>query len=187
MVILSFDAIPELIEVIYRNKTVEKVNKESDYSNPDLYPTRKRQLENFVPVLEQQKQEPYVIMISGEWGQGKTSFVKSLEEKIKSDVFIWIGAGSEKSVSEIMLEISERILELLKEKGVLIEKESLIEKYFLSLIALLDETGLKLFNNFANIFLGNQEYDLKEYISNKLGELGKTIYLIIDDGSVTIN
>lgn len=181
LVILSFDAIPELIEVIYGNKTVKKVSKESDYPNPDLYPTRKRQLENFVPVLEQQKQEPYAIMISGEWGQGKTSFVKALEEKIKSDVFIWIRAGSEKSVSEIMLEISERILEALKENGVLIERESLIEKYFLSFTELLDETGLRLFNNFANIFFVNKEYDLKEYISNKLGELGKTIYLIIDD------
>lgn len=66
MVILSFDAIPELIEVIYGNKTVEKVNNESDYPNPDLYPARKRQLENFVPVLEQQKQELYAIMISRE-------------------------------------------------------------------------------------------------------------------------
>lgn len=45
---------------------MEEVNNESDYPNPDLYPARKRQLENFVPVLEQQKQELYAIMISRE-------------------------------------------------------------------------------------------------------------------------
>ena len=162
-------------------KEEKVVSKESDYENDDLYYTRAKQLEKFIPILEQQKEEPYAIMISGEWGLGKTSFVKALEKKLENDVFIWVRAGSEKSVSEIMIEISEQILEILKDNNILVEKGSLIEKYFLAFSGLLDDSGLNFFSKFASIFVGEESKDSKEYLNGKLKELDKTIYLIIDD------
>ena len=88
---------------------------------------------------------------------------------------------SEKSVSEIMLEISEQILKNLKENNVLVENDGLIEKYFLTFSQLLEETGIKFFSKIANTLGGDKEEDSKEYLNSKLEELNKTIYLIVDD------
>lgn len=86
--------------------TKEKlILKESDYPNPHLYYTREKQLEKFISILEQQKGEPYAVMISGEWGMGKTSFVQALEKRLKelnNDYFVWIYAGSEKYLFQIL-------------------------------------------------------------------------------------
>ena len=161
--------------------------KESDYPNPHLYYTREKQLEKFISILEQQKGEPYAVMISGEWGMGKTSFVQALEKKLKelnNDYFVWVYAGSEKSVSDIMVDVAGQILEILKENNIYIENSDLIEKYFVAFSGILEENGLKFFNKIANIFGVTKQDTSKEYINGKLSELSKldrTIYLIIDD------
>ena len=108
----------------------EDISEETDYPNPELYPVRKRQLRKFVKVLEQQKKEPYAIMIDGAWGSGKSSFVKALEEELDQDEFIWIYAGSEKTVSEILGDISDQLTAILKKNHIFVEKGGWIEKYF---------------------------------------------------------
>lgn len=167
----------ERMRIEYREETA----KEYDYPNTDLYYTRKKQLEKFVSVLEQQKYEPYAIMVSGEWGSGKSSFIKALEKKLKEDCFIWIQAGSEKTSSDTLLEISEKLLGILKENNIFIENDNLIEKYFVAFSGLLDETGLKFFNIVTGLLGMNIKGDSKEYLNSKLSELNKTVYIIIDD------
>lgn len=159
----------------------EKAAKKYDYPNPDLYYARKKQLEKFVYVLKQQKYEPYAIMVSGEWGSGKSSFIKALEKELDEDYFIWIQAGSEKTFSDTLLEISEKILEILKENNIFIESDNLIEKYFVAFSGILDETELKLFNIIKDLLGMNIKDDSKEYLNSKLSELNKTVYIIIDD------
>lgn len=180
LVILCMETLLMLIEK-YTNREQKEILKESDYPNPDLFYTREKQLEKFISILEQQKIEPYAVMISGEWGTGKSSFVKALEKKLKSDAFIWIYAGSEKSVTEIMLEISGKIIKVLKQNNIFIEKEGLIERYFMAFANLLEGTKIKFFNKIISIFDSDGEQDTKEYLNNKLQDLTKTIYLIIDD------
>lgn len=174
-----------VIFAIGKSKAEEKeISKESDYSNPDLYFTREKQLEKFVAILEQQKSEPYAVMISGEWGSGKTSFVKALERKLEQDDFIWVCAGSEKSVSDIMLNIAEEVLEKLKINNVYIDNGDLIEKYFVAFSGLLEESGLKFFNKVSSLFGIVKTENSRDYLNGKLSDLSKqnkTIYLIIDD------
>lgn len=62
-------------------------------------------------------QEPYAIMINAKWGMGKTSFIIALEQKLNDHTFIWIEAGTEKSVDQLMREISLRIIQTLKENN----------------------------------------------------------------------
>lgn len=165
-------------------KIVEKHEAESDYPNSDLYFSRKKQLENFLPILKQQKKEPYALMISGEWGSGKSSFVKALEKIEKEDIFIWIETGSEKSVSEIMAEISEEIVDALKKNNVLVEREDVIERYFCAFSKVLEEAKLSFFNSILDMLKSKEPVNEKVYLNNRLKELedqGKGIYLIIDD------
>jgi len=145
-------ALTELLgEFLNEETIVEEYLIESDYPDSNLYYTRKKQLENFLPILRQQKKEPYALMISGEWGSGKSSFIKALEKRESEDIFIWVETGSEKSVSEIMAEISEEIVDTLKNNNVLVEKEEVIESYFFAFSQILEETKLGIFNNLFNI------------------------------------
>lgn len=57
--------------------------------------------------------------------------------------FIWVYAGSEKTVSEIMSDISIEILEVLKKNNIFIENKDSIEKYFLAFSDLVEGTALK--------------------------------------------
>lgn len=172
------------LTLMWMEQVGEKQNeialRELDYPNPDLLPRRRRQLKKFISILEQQKEEPYAIMISGAWGVGKSSFVKALELELKDSVFVWIRAGSEKSVSDIMLELSEQILKILRENNVLVEKSALIEKYFLAFSGVLEKAGINIFRQIINRVTNNEE-DNKNYLNGRLNDLKKTIYLIFDD------
>lgn len=186
--ISSIEVIITLLEnsISNQNKnTDKKQNKENDYPSTDLYPTRKKQLENFIPILKQQKNEPYAIMISGEWGMGKTSFVQALEKKLIEENlttdFIWIYAGSEKTISEVMSDIFIKIIDILEKNNIFIEHKSIIEKYFLTFSDLIDTTNLKAFTKIINNLWTTKSIDEQEYLNNKLRELNKPIYLIVDD------
>lgn len=170
----------KLMSTQQKKKEKEK-RKEDDYPNPDLYPTRRKQLEKFVTVLKQQEHEPYAVMISGEWGVGKSSFIQALEKRLDENSFIWVYAGSEKTVLETMSDISAKILEVLKKNNVFIENKSSIESYFLAFSDLMEDTALKPLKKISNVLMRGKNYDDREYLNCKLDDLSKPIYLIIDD------
>lgn len=103
-------------ESIKKKKTNE-ILKESDFPNPELIYKRQIQLKKFKQILKEQIKEPYAVMINAKWGMGKTSFVMALEKELTNDIFIWIEAGSEKSVEQIMSILSVKIIQILKEKA----------------------------------------------------------------------
>lgn len=168
------------IEKKKKEKKIEH-SVEVDYPSSELYYTRRMQLDSFIPVLKQQRDEPYAIMVSGEWGIGKSSFLQAVEEKLPKDDFVWIHAGSELTVSDIMIRISEEILEVLRRNSIFIEKDSVIEKYFLAFAGVVSESKLKIYNGLSKIMKVDKEYCSKDYLNSKLSKLGTTIYLVIDD------
>lgn len=170
----------KLMDIQQKKKEKEK-RKEDDYPNPDLYPTRRRQLEKFVSVLEQQEHEPYAIMISGEWGSGKSSFVQALEKKLDKNSFIWVYAGSEKSVLETMSDISDKIVKVLKKNNIFIGDKNSIEKYFLAFSDLVEDTALKPLKKISSVLMKGRSVDDREYLNCKLDSLSRPIYLVIDD------
>lgn len=182
--IISAEVMTKLLEklILKQKRKQEKTNnKGDDYPNPVLYPTRKRQLERFIAVLKEQRYEPYAVMISGEWGKGKTSFVQALEKASEESCFVWVYAGSEKNVTEIMAEISAQIVEILKENNIFLERRDVIEKYFLAFSDLLEDTALKPLKKIAGVVQNMKSADERDYLNGKLEELDKVIYLVIDD------
>lgn len=160
--------------------TPEEESMESDQETDKLFPTRKRQLVKFIPILRQQKDEPYAVMIYGDWGSGKSSFMKALKKEMKEEAFfINVEAGAEKTVSEIMDEICSQISFVLKENDIYVEDQAL-EKYF-SLFSQETGSNIKIFTKLMEIFRKKQEKGGLEYLKNKLKKLGKTIYIVIDD------
>ena len=157
----------------------EEISVETDYPNPDLFAARRRQLKQFCRVLEQQAKEPYAIMIDGPWGSGKTSFVKALEKELYQDEFIWIYAGSEKTVSEILEDLSDEILKALRKNHVFVEKGGVIEKYFMAFSGIMNDFGIDFLSQIVKL-PGTEEED-REYLNGKLKKLNKMIYIVVDD------
>ncbi len=170
-----------LEKMISKQQDKKKVNEGVGYPNPNLYPTRRKQLEKFITVLEQQENEPYAVMVSGKWGAGKSSFIQALEKKLDVNSFIWVYAGSEKTVSEIMSDISIKILGVLKKNNVFIENKNSIGKYFLAFSDLLEDTVLKPLKKVSRVLTRGKNLDDRDYLNTKLDELSKPIYIIIDD------
>ena len=170
-----------LEKMISKQQDKKKVNEGVGYPNPNLYPTRRKQLEKFITVLEQQENEPYAVMVSGKWGAGKSSFIQALEKKLDVNSFIWVYAGSEKTVSEIMSDISIKILSVLKKNNVFIENKNSVEKYFLAFSDLLEDTVLKPLKKVSRVLTRGKNLDDRDYLNSKLDELNKSIYIIIDD------
>lgn len=162
-------------------KEDNSITKESDNPNFDLLYQRKNQLDKFIKVLDAQMQEPYAIMINAKWGMGKTSFVKALERRLNDHTFIWIDIGTEKSVDQLMVEISLKIIQILKENNIFIESDGLIENYFKSFSDIIQESKFKFLNYFISNYSMNNDISNKSYVNSKLRELKKPIYLIIDD------
>lgn len=178
--IISIEMLAILLDKLMGMQEEKEKGKEYDYPNADLYPTRKKQLEKFITVLKQQEHEPYAVMISGQWGTGKSSFVLALEKRLNNN-FIWIYAGSEKTVTEIMSEISAKIVGVLKKNNIFIENKNLIEKYFLAFSYLAEYTAFKPLKKMTRILFPDKYVDDREYLNNKLDDLSQPIYLIIDD------
>lgn len=186
VLICILEAIGQICARLSRRKKSPKADKlpESDWPNLELYPSRELQLKKFIPILQQANSEPYAIMISSAWGGGKTSFVKALEadSSFSNDTFIWIEAGGEKSASDIMSNISEQIIGVLKAHNIYLEKADIIDKYFLTFSGILDETDWKLFNKIGAVFgTDTENEDTKKYLNRKLAALKSKIYLIVDD------
>ena len=178
--LICLDMLPMLLSAMDEKKD-QNISKISDYPNADLFYEREIQLDRFLQVLNDLKKEPYAILISGEWGTGKTSFIKAMERKLDNDVFIWLYAGSEKSISEIMQEVSNSIINVLKRNKIIIENTWMIEKYFLSFVDAWDEKRGKLIRSIVDMFINEEPVDDKEFLNEKLKELNKTVYLIVDD------
>ncbi|MCH5342111.1 MAG: hypothetical protein J1E01_11655 [Acetatifactor sp.] len=181
-------ACTEIMMLLKENSPVknkDQIDKESDYPNPELFYTRGKQLDKFIHVLQQQKKEPYAIMISGKWGSGKNSFVMALEERLKiespKDSFIWVRAGSEKTVSEIVSEISGQIMEILRKNNIYIGHEDIVEKYFLAFSDLLENKGWGFWKKITSNFEYNTVDDGKGYVNSMLTKLQGTIYIVVDD------
>lgn len=173
------------IEIVGRRllEQIKDENKhvyESDYENDDLYSSRVRQLDSFISNLENVKNEPYGVMISGEWGTGKSSFIKALKLKLKDDIFIDIKTGAEKSVPEIMRELSNDILNMLKENNIFVENSSVIDRYFRAFSEVNESVGYKYFKVIYDE-LNMRTLTGEDYLNTKLKELGKQVYIIVDD------
>ena len=164
-----------------RKAIMDDYQSESDYPNNDLYPTRRRQLNSFIKILKEHQCEPYGVMVDGEWGLGKTSFIKALEKKLSEDVFIWIWAGSEKTAADVMGELANQIIRLLEEEGIYIEENDVIEKYFYAFSGVSDKIDIKGIRSIIDGVIMPERRNAKDYLNCKLGRLKKTIYLIIDD------
>lgn len=152
-----------------------------------LYEVRKGQLIDFHNILNKKMDDNYAVALNGEWGSGKTVFLKEYMKKYDSENFyIYIKPLITDSIESLIGQISSQLTNILCENEFNLNRKKLIKKYFNEIVKILGEkskfsfNGLFEFDNYEDTYI-----DLKNKIQKNIDELKKVtekkIIFIVDD------
>lgn len=169
-------------------------NEKSDLpitDSKDLFPTRIMELERIHKfIVDIDIDYPYALAINGEWGEGKTSFVNVLSDKLNQDgnEIIYIQPMILDTREKLLSYFFEQIEQVLHKNKIYTGENSPYKNYLEILIKILNN---KNFSNVFNIFnstqKNNKSTELRS-LKNKLEEnikiltnKGNRIVILIDD------
>lgn len=174
----------------------DKVDEESDVdikSYKQLMPTRQKELKNILTLLMRNNyNEPFALLLNGNWGEGKTSLVNVLTKKLNGDgnfnIFIQplILDTTEKQMKYFFSQLED----ILKSNGIYTGKDSPFKKYINIVFQSINTLNLKQvikLDGFLDKLDDNEQEDFrktKEILENdiqKLLENTKSPKSIIDD------
>lgn len=178
------------IEKKYKFST-ELQNKGKDLpidEEDDLFYRRQIQLRAFLQIINKIGEEPFAVMISGEWGSGKSSFINVFEKKIDNAEFIKIEGGFKSNIRELLDDIANQLLEIFKKNGIMDRGNNFINSYFRKAADMVEGSG----NKFAAYILrelinfNSKGYAIQKDEINKKLEMfyrmtRKKIFIVIDN------
>jgi len=104
---------------LYKNKQID-IPKDDPFKYDAL--NRSKEIKNLTLVIDSIK-EPFVLSINGQWGTGKTTFIRMWQQYIESEGFIslyfnaWENDSSKEPLISLIGEIQEQIEKKYKEKS----------------------------------------------------------------------
>lgn len=187
-IVMSLISILLNIQVLQLLKFMLESKKQLN-SSIDLYETRKGQLADFNNTVELHKDNNYAIALNGEWGTGKTEFLKAFMQNYRNNnYYIYIEPMITDNIEGLIKQFSKQLTKIMKTCGVYLESSNTIEKYFMEILKLVQfNTKLSLDSFFSLGEKKDESYiDLKERIQQDIDELRgtnneKRIVIIVDD------
>lgn len=124
--------------------------------------------------------DSYSVVFYGNWGLGKTVFLRYIESKLreKHQEVIWFNPWKCQSIQQINIDFFNLLT------GVLKQYDSLLAKPILKYSDLLDSVEApKIVEYIINLFSSQEDSmsELKEHIIESLSEIKVPIYILIDD------
>lgn len=154
----------------------------------DLFFRRNIQLNNFKQVLCRISDEPFAVMVSGEWGSGKTSFINVFCETMENAEFVRVEGGVKSQTREMLNDIAVQINKIFKANGIASGGNKYISSYFGKAADMIEGTGNEFVAKILHDVFKDKELDYnetKESINNKLIEFHnithKKIFIIVDN------
>lgn len=157
-------------------------------SKNDLFEPRKKQLITVCKELREIEKSPFAIMISGEWGTGKSSFLNAMREEMGDVEFIIIEGGMEVDIKKILNDIAIQIEKVFEKNKFYIGRNSSIEKYFEYIGNMADGAG---YSFAGDILKGIKKENTDGYEQNKkaINEellrfyevVNKKIFIVVDN------
>lgn len=163
-----------------------------------LYDSRKDQIKTVEKYIEESKDEECngsAIAINGEWGSGKTQFLKALMERQKEKNYcIYIKSMMLDTRESLITEFQNSLYNIMSENGIYCGRNSSLEKYFKAVFKLIQvSTKISLsdiiIQNDGNISYRQLKKNIQDdidvlldyYIKNKREKYVKKLIIIIDD------
>lgn len=154
----------------------------------DLFGERRKQLLTVCKELEEIEKSPFAIMISGEWGSGKSSFLNAMKEQMDNVEFIIIEGGMEIDMKNILNDIAIQIEKVFEKNKFYIGRNSSVEKYFEYIGNMAEGVG---YSFAADILKGLRKGSADGYEQNKdainkellkfYEVVNKKIFIVIDN------
>lgn len=180
-------------ETLYKS---DKVDEQSDIdiqSYKQLMPTRQKELKNILTLLMRNNyNEPFALLLNGNWGEGKTSLINVLTKKLNRDgnfnIFIQplILDTTEKQMKYFFSQLED----ILKSNGIYTGKDSPFKKYINIVFQSINTLNLKQvikLDGFLDKLDDNEQEDFrrtKEILENDIQRLLKNVKpqkSIVDD------
>lgn len=152
-----------------------------------MFSSRRKQLKFVKKELINKFDNINSVVISGNWGTGKSSFVNALKNELLKDNnvdIINIQCGIECDLKQILNSISLQIENIMKKNNIYTRNNGIIHKYFKSIYNLVENTDYEIFAHIGNLFKNNTQnfFELRDEMNNKLRKLkDMKIYIFIDD------
>lgn len=198
-------AINILIEILKGKKSDKEVNNQKNEETNDqkltnskpiidkgeLFDSRKKQLILVKKELQNKFNEINSVMIEGDWGTGKTSFVNVLkeelkikeEEKAKEVKIINVQCGVECDLKQVLNSISSQFETIMNNNKIYVKNNSIIHKYFKNIYYMVEGTDYHFIRNIGHLFQDdiNSFEDLRQEMNEIISVLNMNIYIFIDD------
>lgn len=155
-----------------------------------LFPTRKKE---FIRIHDYLKDidtvDPYAIAINAHWGEGKTSLINALQERLKNDnnEVIYLQPMILDTREKLLHYVFSQLETILINNKIYTGKGSPYKKYYELLMKFVNIKTFISFSNFFDIFPEDKKEDLRELKNNLEGNIeklaldNKRIYIIVDD------
>lgn len=128
---------------------IDKVNEESDVeinTYEQLLPTRKYEYSNLYEVLRKHNyDEPFALVLNGDWGTGKTSLINVLSQKLLEDGnhTIFIQPMILDTTEKLMEYFFSQLKDILSSNGIFTGKDSPFKKYVNIIFQTINTLNLK--------------------------------------------
>lgn len=185
--IISIDiAIQLLNDNRFSNKTMMKKRKDNDsiFEEDELFDSRKKELMIIEDELISNFDNYNSIIISGNWGSGKTSLVNVLKGRLsKKYEIIDIQCGVECDLKSMLENIALQIERILDNHGIYTNENDIVHKYFEEVGHLAADMDYKHVSHILRIIDKHPKSftSLKEELNNKMALLKTNVYIFIDD------
>ena len=167
-------------EIKTNHKPIEEKN--------ELFFSRQKQLESVKNELLSKFNEINSVIIAGDWGTGKSSFInvlkkELLENKNEKAEIVNVECGIECDLKQILNSISSQIEKIMKKNKIYIKHDSIIHKYFKSIYRMVEDTDYKFITSIGHIFEDKLDdfSSLRIEMNKTISILGNKIYIFIDD------
>lgn len=157
----------------------------------DLFDGRRKQLDSLIRELNQFSGEPFAVVISGEWGSGKTSLVNILRNKMEDGEkaeFVEVECGVEYDVKGILNDLAAQIQDVFEKNQFYTGRNSKVGQYFAKIGELVDTVGYSTISKVINRIREGENttyLERKKRINQELNAFykltGKRIFIIVDN------
>ena len=143
---------------------------------------------NFCKELEHISSEPFAVMLSAEWGSGKTSFMNILKGTIREAEFIEVEGGFEYDVESMLKDIEIQLQSIFMSNHFFTEKNGAMENYFEVIGNMVSNAGYgwgayvinKLKHNNNEGYLKSKA-DINETLEMFYRKTQKKIFIVVDN------
>lgn len=120
-----------------------RMNEKICSSYSELFVARQKLADSIIEYINSyNKDERFTLLLNGEWGSGKTSLIKAVEEKCKDkSTMIFIQPMMFDKKELLIKYFCERLKEILIEENIYTGRGSNVEKYLISLLKWVDNKG----------------------------------------------